>query len=409
MKSFSVPVFYRSSLIARIKSYRDQLDPRKKDFLPTVLDCGPVEFRIARYFGFCYGVEHAINIAYQAIEQNPGRRIFLLSEMIHNPGVNLDLLQRGVRFILNASGEQWIKWDELTPDDIVIIPAFGTSIDIIRRLSERGIQPKQYDATCPFVQKVWNKGILIGKDRYTVIIHGKPSHEETRATFSHISVVTPTVIVKDYTQATVLSEIILEKRPPEDFYQIFAHQYSEGFDPTRDLYRIGVVNQTTMLASDTQVIVDLLKQTMIRKYQLDEVHLHEHFADTQDTLCYATHNNQQAVHALLKNPSDLAIVAGGYNSSNTTHLVELCMQKMTTYFIPSADHLLDANRIRHYSLTKKQEIETTGYLPVHRPFTVALTSGASCPDAVVEQIIRKLLSFFPDAKDPQIALEESIV
>lgn len=409
MKSFSVPVYYRSPLIGRIKTYRDKMDPRKKDFLPTLLDFGPVQFRLARHFGFCYGVEHAINIAYQAIEQNPGRRIFLLSEMIHNPGVNADLIRHGVRFILNPAGEAQIPWKELTPDDIVIIPAFGTSVDTLQQLVAQGIQPRQYDATCPFVQKVWNKGVAIGKDRYTVIIHGKPNHEETRATFSHIAIYAPVLIVKDYTQAKQLSEIILGTRPMEDFTTCFHLQYSEGFDPDRDLFRIGVVNQTTMLASDTQAIVDLLKQTMMQKYHLDDVRLHEHFADTQDTLCYATHNNQQAVQALLKTGADLAIVAGGYNSSNTTHLVELCQKKLPTYFIPSAENIIDSARIRHYRLEEKKEVETTNYLPSQRPFTIALTSGASCPDAVVEDIIRKILSFFPNAKNPQEVLDELIL
>jgi len=185
MKNFNIPLHYKSSIISQIKEIRKQRDPRKRDFAPTILNFGPVEFLIARHFGFCYGVENAIEIAYRTINENPGKRIFLLSEMIHNPGVNKDLLQKGVRFLMDTSGNQLISWEELNKEDIVIIPAFGTTIKIEKKIKELGINPYSYNTTCPFVEKVWNRATSLGAKDYTIIIHGKYNHEETKATFSH--------------------------------------------------------------------------------------------------------------------------------------------------------------------------------------------------------------------------------
>ena len=197
MKKFDIPEFYRSNLISRIKDARKLDDPRKKNFTPTRLDFGPVRFFIARHFGFCYGVENAIEISYKTIEENPGKRIFLLSEMIHNPGVNEDLLSRGVRFLMDTSGNHLIDWNELKTDDIVIIPAFGTTLEIQKKLSEQGIDAYRYNTTCPFVEKVWNRSSQLGEKNYTIIIHGKYLHEETRATFSHSEKDSPSLIVRD--------------------------------------------------------------------------------------------------------------------------------------------------------------------------------------------------------------------
>ncbi|MEZ0612132.1 4-hydroxy-3-methylbut-2-enyl diphosphate reductase [Fibrella sp. WM1] len=400
MKTFDIPEYYRSTIITPLKEYRRKRDKLKRDFTPTTLDFGPVRFQIARHFGFCYGVENAIEIAYKAIAENPGKRIFLLSEMIHNPDVNADLLSRGVQFLLDTSGRQLIPFAELTPADVVIIPAFGTTLETQRELALIGLDVETYNTTCPFVEKVWNKASQIGKKDYTIVVHGKPTHEETRATFSHSKESAPTVVVKNMAQAQRLALYITGERSPDQFYDEFAGQYSSGFDPTRDLRRIGVVNQTTMLASDTQGIADFLKLVMIRQYGLEEgsASVEEHFANTRDTLCYATNDNQDATYALLTYPADLAIVAGGYNSSNTSHIVELCEEKLPTYFIESADKILSDTLIRHFNLATKQEIVTETYLPTTRPVTVLLTCGASCPDAVVEGILNRLLSFFPDAK-----------
>jgi 4-hydroxy-3-methylbut-2-en-1-yl diphosphate reductase len=394
MKTFDIPEFYRSRIISPIKDARRKSDKLKRDFTPTVLDFGPVRFLIARHFGFCYGVENAIEIAYRAISENTGRRIFLLSEMIHNPDVNRDLQERGVRFIMDTKGKQLIPWEELTPEDVIVVPAFGTTVEIQAKLAQIGIDAYHYDTTCPFVEKVWNRAAQIGEKEYTVVVHGKPMHEETRATFSHSKEGAPTVVVKNMEQTRRLATYITGDSPRELFYEEFRGQYSENFDPARHLKRIGVVNQTTMLASDTQGIADYLKQVMIRHYRLAPEHVDDHFANTRDTLCYATNDNQDATYALLRQPADLAIVAGGYNSSNTSHLVELCADKLPTYFISSADKILSQDMIRHFDLSGKTEVTTENYLPSLRPATILLTCGASCPDAVVEGILTRLLSFF---------------
>lgn len=403
MKSFNIPGIYRSSFITRIKNSRKDLDPRKKDFTPTLLDFGPVRFYLARHFGFCYGVENAIEIAYKTIEENPDKRIFLLSEMIHNPGVNKDLENLGVNFLMNTVGEHLIDWETLTKDDIIIIPAFGTTLEIEEKLNKLGIDPYRSNTTCPFVEKVWNRSEQLGKQDFTVIIHGKHYHEETRATFSHSKSNSPSMIIRDIQEAEILSSFILNKKPAKEFYSYFQGKYSEGFSFEKDLQKIGVVNQTTMLATETQAIADILKKTLIEKYGAENIK--DHFADTRDTLCYATNDNQEATYGLLKESADLAIVVGGYNSSNTSHIVELCEEKLPTYFISSEEKILDKNIIKHFNIHQHTEIETKNFLPSKERVDIILTSGASCPDAVVEAVLRRVHSFFPDAKNVDEVVE----
>jgi 4-hydroxy-3-methylbut-2-enyl diphosphate reductase len=398
MKTFNIPDFYRSRIITPIKEFRRKNDKLKRDYAPTVLDFGPVQFLIARHFGFCYGVENAIDIAYKAISENPGKRIFLLSEMIHNPDVNRDLIDRGVRFIMDTRGKQLIPWDELLPQDIVIVPAFGTTIENQSKLTDLGIDFHVYDTTCPFVEKVWNRAAQIGDKAYSIVIHGKPLHEETRATFSHSKENAPTVVVENMEQTRQLARYITGETPSHQFFEEFAGQYSDGFNPETDLARIGVVNQTTMLASDTQGIADYLRNVMIEHYRLKPHEVEERFANTRDTLCYATNDNQDATYALLTREADLVIVAGGYNSSNTSHLVELCEGKFPTYFIESVSKILDKRLIRHFDLHSKQEIVSENYLPESSPVRIMLTCGASCPDAVVEAILLRILSFYNHTK-----------
>jgi 4-hydroxy-3-methylbut-2-en-1-yl diphosphate reductase len=397
MKSFEVPVAYRSSLISAIKTKRKSEDRMKKDFSPTLLNFGTVQILLARHFGFCYGVENAIDIAFKTIEENPGKRIYLLSEMIHNPQVNADLKAKGVEFLQDNKGNQLIAFESLTADDIVLIPAFGTTLAIEKKLRDIGIQVENYNTTCPFVEKVWNRSEVIAKNNYTIIIHGKPSHEETRATFSHAAANAPALVVKDLKQAEELGQFILGEKDPAEFYHHFQGQLSEGFDFYKDLERIGVVNQTTMLASDTQEIADHLKSVIKNKYSLSEENTREHFADTRDTLCYATNDNQSAVKGMLETDADLAIVVGGYNSSNTSHLVELCEEKLPTYYISSDEKILSSSMISHYNFHEHTEKVTEGFLPVKDPVRILITSGASCPDAVVESVISKIVSFFPGA------------
>ncbi len=396
MKQFDIPTYYRSSFIGTIKEARKITDPRKKDFTPTLLDFGSVQFYIARHFGFCYGVENAIEIAYRAVEENPGKRILLLSQMIHNPIVNADLRSKGIDFIMDTEGNHFLDWDDLKADDIVIIPAFGTTLEIEKILADKHIETQKYNTTCPFVNKVWKQSDKLGKENYTVLIHGKHKHEETRATFSHSQAAAPSIIIKDIHEARILGDIILRKLDQTVFEEEFKGMYSDNFDFKKDLEKVGVVNQTTMLASETQEIADFFKQIMQEKY--GEADLKNHFADTRDTLCYATNDNQQATYDLLKKAADLAIVVGGYNSSNTSHIVELCEEKLKTYFISSAAEIKSDDEINHFNYEKQMMEKTVNFLPKNQPTKIILTSGASCPDTMIDEVIQKIISYFPNSK-----------
>jgi 4-hydroxy-3-methylbut-2-enyl diphosphate reductase len=405
MKQFEVPNIYRSQLISSIKSKRKQDDKLKKDFTPTLLDFGGLHIYLARHFGFCYGVENAIEIAFRTIDENQGKRTFLLSEMIHNPQVNKDLIERGVQFLQDTYGKQIIPFEEITKDDVVLIPAFGTTLDIEKMLNEKGISTEKYNTTCPFVEKVWNRGEQIAQKGYSIVIHGKPKHEETRATFSHASHNTPTIVVNDIEETVELAKYITGEKNADEFYTAFKGRYSEGFDVEKDLRKIGVINQTTQLATDTQSIADYLKSVMITKYNLGASTVATHFADTRDTLCYATNDNQTAVAGMLETEADLAIVIGGYNSSNTSHLVELCEQKLPTYFIDSAERIISNKELIDCNWRTKEQRTVTNFLPTTNPVKILITSGASCPDALVETVIRKLAGYFNAAKKVDLLAE----
>ncbi|SFT45408.1 4-hydroxy-3-methylbut-2-enyl diphosphate reductase [Lishizhenia tianjinensis] len=404
MKKFDIPAHYRSELISKVKEIRKQKDPRKKDFNPTVLDFGAVRFLIARHFGFCYGVENAIEISYKAIEENQGKRIYLLSQMIHNPIVNADLEGLGIQFLQDTLGNQLIPFDVLTKDDVVIIPAFGTTLELEDKLSKIGVDVQKYNTTCPFVEKVWKRSAKLGADDHTIIIHGKNKHEETRATFSHSSKNAPSIVVKDLKETQVLADFILGKRDLSEFAQTFEGKYSENFDPSIHFEKLGVINQTTMLATETQEIADYVKQVMVEKY--GEENIKDHFADTRDTLCYATNDNQSATLSLMEQDADMAIVVGGYNSSNTSHLVELLEQKFPTYYISSADEIKSETEIHHFNMHSKTMETTTDFFPKKEKPTIILTSGASCPDAMVDKVLYTLLSKYNNTKEVATVLEE---
>ncbi len=406
MKSFEIPAFYRSPLIGKVKQARKNSDPRKRDFSPTRLDFGSVQLFLARHFGFCYGVENAIERAYKAIAENPGKRIFLLSQMIHNPAVNQDLEENGIRFIMDTEGKMLMSWDDITPADVVLIPAFGTTLEIEKILTDKGLDIQTYNTTCPFVEKVWNRSEKLSEDKFTIIIHGKPKHEETRATFSHAAANGHSIVVKDIEESRRLAEYLLGNLPETEFYKEFEGRFSTGFKLQSDLTKVGVVNQTTMLAAETQEIADFFKQVMTKKY--GEANIKNHFADTRDTLCYATNDNQDATYELLKTDAHLAIVVGGYNSSNTSHIVDLCATKFPTYFIKSEEEILSKELIQHFDYHQKALKTTSGFLPPHQPLKIVLTSGASCPDTILEGVMRKLLSYFTVDFAPEEVIIEAV-
>ena len=411
MKTFNVPEFYRSPIISKVKQYRKVQDPRKRDTSPTVLDFGPVKYYIARHFGFCFGVENAIEIAFKALEENPGKNIYLLSEMIHNPSVNKDLTDRGVRFLQDTLGEQLISFDVLTKEDIVMIPAFGAPLELLKLLNEKGIKTEAYNTTCPFVERVWKKSEQIGKTEHTIIIHGKYNHEETRSTFSRSAIDSKgVVVVRDMNEAIRLADYILGKKNQQQFEEEFKGKFSEGFDIKNHFNKIGVINQTTMLATETAQIAEYFKSVLLEKYGANEIK--NHFSDTNDTLCYATNENQDATYGLLETDADLAIVVGGYNSSNTSHLVELCEQKFPTYFISSEKEIESADSIHHFDYPKKIKVITKDFLrkintskDKTAPLKIVITSGASCPDSLLDNVMNKLNSFIRNVKSVEEVLE----
>jgi len=394
MKQFEIPAFYRSPIISKVKARRKLDDPRKQDFSPTHLQFPKVEFIIARHFGFCYGVENAIEKSYKAIQEHPDKRIFLLSQMIHNPDVNEDLLAQGIQFLQTPEGAQLIPFSELTSKDIVIIPAFGTTVAIAEEIRATGANIDSYNTTCPFVEKVWNRSQKLGETDHTIIIHGKFDHEETRATFSRSNQRAHSLIVKNLTEAKIIGEVIRGEKTTAEFYTYFEGKYSQGFTPELHLNKIGVVNQTTMLASETQEITDYLRGVLLQKY--GEAAIKNHMADTRDTLCYATNDNQSSTYALAETAPDLAIVVGGYNSSNTTHLVEILEQYAPTYFIKGSSEIITKDEIHSFNI-HKNIMETREFLPQKSPLKIAITSGASCPDAIVDRVISSILELLEES------------
>lgn len=388
---------YQSPIIRKVKEATKIIDPMKKDLEPTVLDFGPVQFLIPRFFGFCYGVENAIDIAYRTVAENPDKNIYLLSEMIHNPTVNEDLQKKGVKFLFDTDGTERIPISSLNTEDIVIVPAFGTTLEIQAQLKEVGIDSYQYNTTCPFVEKVWKRGKQLGKKDYSLVVHGKHRHEETRATFSHSADHSAVVVVLNPEEARVLADIMTGDRPYSDFEKYFGHKATEGFDPIADMERFGVINQTTMLATETQEVMEILREAAIKRF--GEANILDHFADTSDTLCYATNENQSATLALAETDADLAVVVGGYNSSNTMHLVEILEHQFPTYHVRDKGEL-SQNEIHHFDQWEKVMKRKKDWLtPKETPLKIALTSGASCPDILVDEVLLQVLEYFDNTKE----------
>jgi len=401
MKKFQIPEFYKSPIISGVRQFQKEADPKRKDTRPALLRLGRLEFIIPRHFGFCYGVENAVDIAFRAVEENKNKRVFLLSQMIHNPQVNDDLQRYGVRFLQDTSGTPLFDMDQLTSDDIVIIPAFGAPVYTLEKLKIKGVDIQKYNTTCPFVERVWKKSEQIGKNETTIIVHGKYNHEETRSTFSRVVSYAPAaVIVLNPEEAKKLEPYILLQKSQKEFEIEFKGKFSDGFNIQKHFNKIGVVNQTTMLASETQEIADYLKNLMIKKFGAENIQ--KHFTDTRDTLCYATHENQEATLHLLKTNADIAIVAGGYNSSNTTHLVELLEPKFATYFISHPEKIQHEAIVTFNIHTGKEETKKISWSQVRR---MILTGGASCPDALLDRIIQKILSINGLSSTPEPIIE----
>ncbi|HEY8933314.1 MAG TPA: 4-hydroxy-3-methylbut-2-enyl diphosphate reductase, partial [Rariglobus sp.] len=417
---------YQSGLCSAIKAIA-----RRREGVaaaPIPLDFGAVRYLIPSHFGFCLGVKNAIDRAYETLAANPGRRVFMLSELIHNPFVNEDLLRRGLRYLQTEKGVPFavngqkstaapglpLLWDTLTPDDVVIIPAFGATDEDKLRLVRKGLAVRQYDATCMLVEKVWKAARSYGREGYTVVIHGKHEHEETKATFSNTRRHAPAVIVRNLAETRLLAEIVAEsRRDPKAaqarFDRDFAERHTPGFDVVRDLARVAVVNQTTLLMKETQEIIAFLRDFYASTFGADVPGEPARIGGSgrTDTLCYATQVNQDALARALDEPLDAAFIIGGKNSSNTYQLYRLCAQKLgdKAFFIQSEDNIRSLHEVEHYVFpaagpTHGGRVEINPLWPEGcgpAPRRILITGGASCPDGVIQQVIMRINGLFPAA------------
>jgi len=342
---------------------------------------GEVTIRLAEAFGFCWGVERAVAMAYETRKQFPTERIWITNEIIHNPSVNQHLRDMQVDFIEVVNGDK--DFSGVGKGDVVILPAFGASVQEMELLNDRGCQI--VDTTCPWVSKVWNTVEKHKKVDYTSIIHGKYQHEETIATSSFADTY---LVVLNLTEAQYVCDYILQGGDREAFLAQFKNAYSEGFDPDRDLERVGIANQTTMLKSETEEIGKLFERTMMQRY--GTAHLNQHFL-AFNTICDATQERQDAMFQIVEEPLDLMVVIGGFNSSNTTHLQEISIHRgLRSYHIDAPERIGPGNRVEHKPLDGDLVVEEN-WIP-DGPITVGITSGASTPDKVVEEVIEKIFA-----------------
>ena len=362
---------YRSELVERLRANGH------------VLSAGDLTIKLAKEFGFCYGVERAIDLAYAARKVFPGQPLYILGEIIHNPEVNDQIHNLGIKTISNQPTDADLS--HLQRGDVVIIPAFGTEVATRKKLEAKGCQ--FVDTTCGDVMSVWKRVRQYSKETVTSIIHGKAWHEETKATSSQARaygsghyLVVFTLADTDY-----VCDYILNGGNKAEFLKKFEGGYSEGFDPDLHLKAIGVANQTTMLRGETEEVQRRLRTAMTSKYGEAELDKHFRFFDT---ICGATQDRQDALQKLLHDPLNLLLVIGGYNSSNTSHLAEMGEAKLPTYFIKNAAKMSD-QVIVHYDQHEKQEVETPHWLPAGK-ITVGITAGASCPNNLIEDVIRRL-------------------
>lgn len=366
---------YQSNLIQEIRANNNRLIR------------GDVTIHLAEAFGFCWGVERAVAMAYETRQHFPTERLWITNEIIHNPSVNQRLKEMQVGFIEVKDGQK--DFSVVEQGDVVILPAFGASVQEMQLLNDRGC--KIVDTTCPWVSKVWNTVEKHKKSSYTSIIHGKYNHEETIATSSFAGIY---LIVLNLEQANYVCDYILNRsddpaerqRQREEFMAKFANAHSEGFDPDRDLERVGVANQTTMLKGETEQIGKLFERTMMKKYGPDQIN--QHFL-AFNTICDATQERQDAMFQLVEEKLDLMVVIGGYNSSNTTHLQEIAVERgIPSFHIDSADRIGPGNRVEHKPLHHTLQV-VENWLPAGK-LVVGITSGASTPDKIVEQVVEKI-------------------
>jgi 4-hydroxy-3-methylbut-2-enyl diphosphate reductase len=362
---------YHSGLIDRIKA--DNFS----------YHAGRLTIRLAREFGFCYGVDRAVDYAYQTRRRFPDRPVYLTGEIIHNPHVNDQLRAMGIQFLSDPGHEV----DRLGPEDVVILPAFGVTVAMLQQLERRGCT--LIDTTCGSVLNVWKNVRRYAEGGYTSVIHGKMWHEETQATASHaVAYGGRFLVVFDDRETGLVCDYIRGRGGRDELLKRFSSAASAGFDPDRDLLRIGLANQTTMLMSESLAIGEMLKAAMAERYGEDDLGVHY---QAFDTICSATQDRQDAVVALLaETPPDLMIVIGGYNSSNTCNLARICAAKRPTFHIADPGCLLSPAEIRHRPVGAKGEVTSTGWLPSTGPVIVGLTSGASTPDNLVGAAVEKI-------------------
>jgi len=360
------------------------------------LTAGAVTFKLAREFGFCYGVDRAVEYAYETRTKFPDRRVFLVGEIIHNPHVNKKLQAMGVEFLRRPDDGDF-DFSRVTPADVVILPAFGVTVQDFERLRDVGCV--LVDTTCGSVLNVWKRVDSYAKDGFTAVIHGKFHHEETKATASQVSKYPggKYLVVRDMAEARELCTYIEGAASGERFVSLFAGKMSAGFDVDRDLVRVGVANQTTMLSGESLAIAAEIRRSMTRRY--GEAALADHFR-TFDTICSATQDRQDAVLKLIAEPLDLMVVIGGYNSSNTTHLAAICHEKAPTYHIEDATCIdPEARSIRFRPVGGKSEERREGWLP-DGPVTVGVTAGASTPNNKIGETVERI------AETRGVSLEE---
>jgi len=360
------------------------------------LSLGDLTFKLAREFGFCYGVDRAVEYAYETRTKFPDKRIFLVGEIIHNPHVNRKLHGMGVEFLHRPEAGDF-DFSAVTPSDVVLLPAFGVTVQDFERL--RAVGCVLVDTTCGSVLNVWKRVESYAKDGFTAIIHGKSYHEETKATSSQVTKYPGGryLVVRDMSEAREVCDFIEGAGSREQLLQQFVGKLSPGFDPVRDLVRVGVANQTTMLSGESLAIAAELRKSMARRY--GEAALPEHFR-TFDTICSATQDRQDAVLRLIAEPLDLMVVIGGYNSSNTTHLAAICQEKVPTYHIEDAACIApEEGTIRFRPVGAKEEQRRAAWLPAG-PVTIGVTAGASTPNNKIGETIERIAAMRGLALEP---------